>query len=171
MPTFQYQHTVSFQETSLVGNVYFSNYLLWQGHCREMFLGEYAPSVIAGLQGGNLALLTRSCSCDYEGDWGFAALDEVLISMRLEEFRGGRMALGFTYARADSPDEIVARGTQKVDCKVLHGDQWVAAPFPAELIRALLQFADDEALRSALNDALDFIGDGQSGAEGSRVAR
>ncbi len=37
-------------ETSLVGNVYFTNYLLWQGHCRERFLMEHAPEVLELLQ-------------------------------------------------------------------------------------------------------------------------
>ncbi|MCP3915325.1 MAG: hypothetical protein GY711_07200 [bacterium] len=41
-------------------------------------------------------------------------------------------------------------------CKVWHGDQWIAAPFPASLVRALLEFAETPALREALQDALDF---------------
>ena len=36
---YEYPHMVGFEETNLVGNVYYVNYLRWQGRCREMFLG------------------------------------------------------------------------------------------------------------------------------------
>jgi enediyne biosynthesis thioesterase len=35
---YEYSHRVGFEETSLVGNVYYVNHLRWQGRCREMFL-------------------------------------------------------------------------------------------------------------------------------------
>ena len=38
MRAFEYRHVVSFEETNLVGNVYFANHLSWQGRCRELFL-------------------------------------------------------------------------------------------------------------------------------------
>ena len=31
----------TFDETNLVGNVYFAHYLHWQGHCRESFLADH----------------------------------------------------------------------------------------------------------------------------------
>ena len=156
MTAYHYRHTVCFQETSLVGNVYFTNYLLWQGHCRELFLREHAPRTVERLSRGELAFLTRSASCDYQGDFGFAALDDVRVDMRLERFRGGRMELGFTYRHAERPDEVVARGRQEIHCKVPREGTWVPAPFPRELVRALLDFADTDELRSALADSLEF---------------
>ena len=33
-PYYEYRHIVSFEETNLVGNVYYVNYLRWQGRCR-----------------------------------------------------------------------------------------------------------------------------------------
>ncbi|MFT5049977.1 MAG: enediyne biosynthesis thioesterase [Chlamydiales bacterium] len=170
MPTFQHHHIVSFEETSLVGNVYFSNYVLWQGHCREVFLSLHAPGVIQGLEHGKVAFLTRSCSCEYEGDWGFSALEEVIIAMHLANFRGGRMTLDFTYYNAARPDQVVARGTQEVHCKVRRGEAWVAAPFPAELIRALLGFADEERLREALQQALEFLDADRPDAGDAQIA-
>ena len=47
---YEYRHIVGFEETNLVGNVYYVNYLRWQGRCREMFLSERAPDVLAELQ-------------------------------------------------------------------------------------------------------------------------
>ena len=43
---FEYLHTVGFEETNLVGNVYYVNYLRWQGRCRELFLvGPVCPII------------------------------------------------------------------------------------------------------------------------------
>ena len=58
------EHVVTFEETNLVGNVYFVNHVRWQGHCRELFLRQRAPGVLAQLAEG-LALVTTSCSCQY----------------------------------------------------------------------------------------------------------
>ena len=158
MASFEIRHCVGFEETSLVGNVYFTNYLLWQGHCREFFLQKHAPSVLDELARGELAFLTRSCSCDYLGDRGFEALDEVVIQMTLDEYRGGRMVLDFVYYHAGRPDEIIARGRQEIHCKVKRGATWVPAPFPPDMIRALLSFSSGSELRAALQQALDFQG-------------
>ncbi len=43
MRAFEYHHVVGFEETNLVGNVYYANYIRWQGRCREFFLRERAP--------------------------------------------------------------------------------------------------------------------------------
>ena len=37
MRSYEYRHVVAFEETNLVGNVYYVNHLRWQGRCREMF--------------------------------------------------------------------------------------------------------------------------------------
>ncbi|HEY7592198.1 MAG TPA: acyl-CoA thioesterase, partial [Actinophytocola sp.] len=43
---YELRHRVGFEETNFVGNVYYTNYLRWQGHCRERFLTEEAPDVL-----------------------------------------------------------------------------------------------------------------------------
>lgn len=156
MPAYETRHVVGFQETSLVGNVYFSHYVEWQGHCRERFLHEYAPGVVELLSRREVAFFTANCSCEYRGDWGFSALDEVVVRMRLAKFRGGRMNLAFEYANAREPGTLVATGAQEVHCKARIDDAWVPAPFPVPLLVALLDFADTDDLRSALKDAIEF---------------
>src|ERR671930_294956 len=64
MKTYEYSHTVSFEETNLVGNVYYVNHLRWQGRCRELFLRDHAPQVLADLE-SDLALVTVRVSCEY----------------------------------------------------------------------------------------------------------
>jgi len=54
MRSYEYRHVVSFEETNLVGNVYYVNHLRWQGRVREMFLRDHAPGVPAGAVTGAL---------------------------------------------------------------------------------------------------------------------
>ena len=62
---FEYETVVCFQETNVVGNVYFAEYLKWQGRCREMFLHQYAADVLDALY-GTLRLVTLNCHCRSE---------------------------------------------------------------------------------------------------------
>ena len=49
MRYYEYRHLVSFEETNLVGNVYYVNHVRWQGRVREMFLRDHAPDVVEEL--------------------------------------------------------------------------------------------------------------------------
>src|SRR5438309_2080475 len=82
MRAYEYRHVVGFEETNLVGNVYYVNQVRWQGRCREMFLQEHAPEVLEELRRG-LALATVRCSCDYLAE--LSAFDQIVIRMRLAD--------------------------------------------------------------------------------------
>src|SRR5688572_14773973 len=75
-----YRHLVSFEETNLVGNVYFARFVSWQGRCREFFLHEYAPEILADLA-GDFRLITLNVSCEYFVE--LRALDQLEIRMSL----------------------------------------------------------------------------------------
>src|SRR5205807_1731949 len=62
MKAYEYRHVVGFEETSLVGNVYYVSHLRWQGRAREMFLREHVPEILLEFERG-LALITLQCSC------------------------------------------------------------------------------------------------------------
>src|SRR5664280_191817 len=94
MRYYEYRHIVSFQETNLVGNVYYTNHLGWQGRCRELFLRDHAPDVIDELSRG-LILATVRCSCEYFVE--LAAFDEVMVRMSLAELLQNRITLAFEY--------------------------------------------------------------------------
>ena len=64
MRAYEYRHVVGFEETNLIGNVYYANHVRWQGRCREMFLRDRAPEVIEALKHG-LALVTTRVSQPY----------------------------------------------------------------------------------------------------------
>ena len=131
MKAYEYRHTVGFEETNLVGNVYYVNHLRWQGRCREMFLREHAPSVLSELA-KDLALVTTHCSCDYLEE--LAAFDEVVIRMTLAAIGQSRMTMDFEYWRAGT---LIARGAQHIACMRRQNGSMQPAAIPAELRAAL----------------------------------
>jgi enediyne biosynthesis thioesterase len=134
MRFYEYRHVVGFQETNLVGNVYYTNHLAWQGRCRELFLREHAPDVLEELSNG-LSLATVSCSCEYFAE--LVAFDEVVVQMRLAELVQNRMRLAFEYWRGR---ELVARGEQQVACMRREGGKFTPASVPSSLREALTPY-------------------------------
>lgn len=131
---------VAFEDTNLVGNVYFARFVAWQGRCREAFLAEHAPDVIAALA-ADLRLVTLSVSCDYYEE--LRAFDRVELEMRLTGRQGHRLALGFDYRlERGAASSLVARGAQEVACMRAGADgQLVPAELPPSLAAALLPYA------------------------------
>lgn len=135
MKTYEYQHIVSFEETNLVGNVYYANYVRWQGRCREMFIKDNAPEVLEQLFQG-LALATVSVSCEYYSE--LYAFDQVAIRMGLESITQNRIAMIFEYWRiTDEGEELVAKGKQQTASMQREGDKLVPTPIPTALKEAL----------------------------------
>jgi enediyne biosynthesis thioesterase len=132
---FEYRHTVGFEETNIVGNVYYVNYLRWQGRCREMFLKQRAPEVLADLQ-DDLKLFTLKVDCEFFAE--ITAFDELSIRMRLTELAQTQIQFGFDYVRLDPDGEVlVARGGQRVACMRGPNTRTVPARVPEPLVRAL----------------------------------
>jgi len=133
---FEYPHTVGFEETNIVGNVYYVNYLRWQGRCREMFLKERAPAVLADLQ-GDLKLFTLKVDCEFYAE--ITAFDELSIRMRLVDLAQTQIEFSFDYVRLEpgGGETLVARGRQRVAC--MRGPNTATAPtrVPEALARAL----------------------------------
>ena len=139
MRAYEYRHIVSFEETNLVGNVYYVNYVRWQGRCREMFIREYAPDVAQELQ-KNLAIVTTHVSCDYLAE--LRAFDELIIRMRLKKMVQNRITMHFEYWRQDgNGEQLVARGEQQVACMRRMGEEMAATPIPNTLRQALQAYA------------------------------
>ncbi len=133
---FEYLHTVGFEETNLVGNVYYVNYLRWQGRCRELFLKQRAPDVLADVQ-GDLKLFTLKVDCEFFAE--ITAFDDISIRMRLLDLAHTQLEFGFDYVRLD-PDGTetqVARGRQRVACMRGPNGRTTPARVPQSLSRAL----------------------------------
>ena len=141
MRAYEYQHIVGFEETNLIGNVYYVSHLRWQGRAREMFLREYAPEILAEFERG-LALITLNCSCQYLGE--LKAFDQVFIRMFLSATAQNRIGMRFEYWRQGQQQELVARGEQEIACMRRQGETLVPAPIPVQLQEALAAFAEPQ---------------------------
>ena len=138
MRAYEYRHVVGFEETNLVGNVYYASHVRWQGRCREMFLRDHAPEILKQF-GEGLCLITTRCSCEYFAELN--AFDEVLIRMRLGALAQNRVTMLFEYfRRANGDEELVARGEQQVACMQREGATMLPAPVPERLREALSRY-------------------------------
>lgn len=142
MRAYEYRHVVGFEETNLVGNVYFTNHLRWQGRCRELFLREHVPSIRGRLEEG-LALVTVRCSCEYLAE--LRAFDQVAVRMRLAKLEQNRITMDFEYWKlAQEGEQLVARGQHVVACmRREQGGGITPTPVPEDLVIALRQYSPD----------------------------
>lgn len=132
---YEYRHIIGFAETNLVGNVYYTNYLSWQGRCRELFLHDHAPDVLEELQRG-LALVTVRVSCEFLNE--LVAFDQVAVRMRLTAHAQNRATMSFEYWRLkEDGEELVARGEQQVAAMRRQGEGMAPTPFPPSMQAAL----------------------------------
>src|ERR1700757_1256334 len=132
MGYYEYRHRVGFEETNVVGNVYFTHYLRWQGRCREMFLEQHAPELMAEM-GRSLALATTRVTCSYHRE--LAAFDEVAGRMSAASMTPSRLSMTFQYFRLgrDGREELVAEGEQEIACLERRGERMEPSPLPQAL--------------------------------------
>lgn len=136
---YEIRHIVGFEETNLVGNVYFVNYLRWQGKCREMFLKEKAPAVLAEVR-DDLKLFTLKVECEYYSE--ITAFDELSIRMRLEELTSTQVQFAFDYVQVtDGLENLVARGKQRIACMRGPNTNTVPTRVPQALQDALAPYS------------------------------
>lgn len=138
-PAFRYRHVVSFEETNVVGNVYFTHQISWQGRCREMFLKENAPEILEELA-RDLRLVTLRVSCDYYEE--LHALDEVEVRLRLAYLRQHKIGLDFEIVK-QGPGEggTCGRGFQEIACMRTSERGLLPVHPPLVLVDALKPFA------------------------------
>lgn len=137
MKGYEYRHVVTIEDTDLLGNVNYVNYISWQGRARELCLREYTPDVVAGF-GDGVRLLTVSCQCEYLRE--LTIFDEVIVRMTPGEVGQTQMTMKFEYWR-QRPDgeELVATGEQRVACVRPDADGNMA---PARLPESMRRLVD-----------------------------
>jgi enediyne core biosynthesis thioesterase len=144
---YEIRHTVGFEETNLVGNVYYVNYLRWQGRCREMFLKEKAPTVLEEVR-DDLKLFTLKVECEFFSE--ITAFDELSVRMRLEELTQTQIQFSFDYVKVTGGQEVlVAKGRQRIACMRGPNTDTVPSRVPEDLRRALAPYAEAPVLARA----------------------
>jgi enediyne core biosynthesis thioesterase len=142
---YELRHRVGFEETNFVGNVYYVNYLRWQGHCRERFLVEQAPSVLAEIMHDDLKLFTLKADCEFFAE--ITAFDELSVRMRLDELTQTQVVFSFDYVhiKEDGQESLIARGKQRIACMRGPNNATVPTRVPADLLAALAPFTATKA--------------------------
>ncbi|MEU3627299.1 4-hydroxybenzoyl-CoA thioesterase [Amycolatopsis coloradensis] len=137
---YEIRHIVGFEETNLVGNVYYVNYLRWQGRCREMFLKDRAPAVLEEVR-DDLKLFTLKVDCEFFAE--ITAFDELAVRMRLEELTQTQIQFTFDYVllERDGEETLVARGRQRIACMRGPNTATVPTRVPEALRDALAPYA------------------------------
>ncbi|WKD51573.1 acyl-CoA thioesterase [Microbulbifer spongiae] len=108
---FEYSFFTTFEQTNVVGNIYFANFVVWQGSCREMFIQEYCTDVLEKINNG-LKLITLDVSCQYLDQ--LYAFDKVVMHMNIGVLGTEKMMLQFRYYKEDNHGErkLVCLGSQ-----------------------------------------------------------
>ena len=137
---YEIRHRVGFEETNFVGNVYYVNYLRWQGHCREGFLDEEAPDVLAEIMHDDLKLFTLKAECEFFAE--ITAFDELSVRMRLDELTQTQVQFMFDYVHLrDGVESLVARGKQRIACMRGPNNATVPTRVPVQLREALAPYS------------------------------
>ncbi len=137
---YEWQHIITFEETNLVGNVYYANHIRWQGSCREMFLRDHAPGMLAQLN-QDLVMVTTRVSCEYFNE--LFAFDEVSVRMQAGAVTESRVTMLFDYVcKRDNGEELMARGEQQIACMLKKNGGTVPTPIPKSLREALTPYVN-----------------------------
>jgi enediyne biosynthesis thioesterase len=109
---FEYRFITTFEETNLIGNVYFANYAIWQGRCREIFLYEFCPDVIEEIKNG-LLLVTLDMNITFLHQT--FALEKILMRMSIDAKSDTSLLMRFDYYKEENDKlNIVANGLQTI---------------------------------------------------------
>jgi enediyne core biosynthesis thioesterase len=142
---FEYRFSLGFQETNVVGNVYFANYFLWQGKCREDFLRRYAPQVLDDFKAG-YGMITQECSCVFQEE--AFAFQSILIRMGLERLSRTGMSMTFDYYREAPNGELTLLAQGRQAALWVNPEHRVAL-LPPYLYKAIQEFVIPEPAAQA----------------------
>jgi enediyne biosynthesis thioesterase len=140
MNAYHWSHRVTFDETNVVGNVYFAHFLHWQGRCRETFLADHAPGVLEELNRGDFAMATVACDMEFYAEC--FAFDEIDVGMALRRRQRTRMRMDFDFRREG---ERIASGSQTVACLRRTPSGVVPVDVPPELCEALVPYEKERS--------------------------
>ena len=137
---YEYRFVTCFEETNVVGNIYFANYAVWQGKCREMFLYEYCPDVIEEINNG-LYMITLDLSLQFISQ--LFAFDKVVMRMYMDAQSESRVMMRFEYyCDKDGELSLICKGHQAT--AVMRNQNGVMVPthFPDSMMEIFMEYAN-----------------------------
>lgn len=103
-----YIHKVQYYETDKMGVTHHSNYIRWMEEARIRFLDEIGYSY-AKLEHNGIISPVIGVECRYVHPSTFD--DEVEIAVRVEEFKGVRLVIGYTMTNCATGESVLTGKT------------------------------------------------------------
>ena len=107
---FEYRHLVTFGDTNVVGNVYFTNFFIWQGKSREALLAQFYPEIADDLRQG-FGMITEFAHQDFSHE--AVLFDEILVRMTVTALSRTRIEFDFEFLRGKD-SKLLSTGKQAV---------------------------------------------------------
>lgn len=119
METFVYRPEISFEDTNLVGNVYFANFVRWQNECRNDWLKATNDNAYCEVFRGVKQLLVTEVDLQFHDPSGATLGDVIEVEMTVQSTERQSYRLGFEMRRLPPHDStggvaILATGHQCV---------------------------------------------------------
>jgi acyl-CoA thioesterase FadM len=107
---FEYRRLVTFGGTNIAGSVYYANYFVWQGECREQLLAQFYPEFTEDLRRG-FSLITEFAHQDFYQE--ATLFDRVLVRLTVTALTRSRIEFEFEFVR-EADGALLSRGRQAV---------------------------------------------------------
>lgn len=135
--SYVYTHIVTLSDTNVTGNVYFAEYVRWQGIAREMFLLDEVPTALPTDK--DQAVVTTFVECQFLAEC--EAFDRIDIHVTADRVTSTSLELRFDYRRCTDDSEVtIARGRQGLAWLLWDKTGWQTGEVPPELPRAIETF-------------------------------
>lgn len=109
--TFLYDRSIHLSDTNMFGSVYFANFFLLQGECREEFFQFLLGDEILEFMQGGYNLVTYDAHADFKDPLYNG--DHVTVKLTVPKTSRMRVHLGFTIEK-NADDSVVATGYQTI---------------------------------------------------------
>ncbi len=105
---------ITFQDTNIVGNVYFLTFFRWQSECRDAWLRTAMPEVWAARRCGGARLLVSNWSNRFEDAFGATIGDPISVTLRVHSQDQNSVLLSMEVLKHDGPSRSrLASGIMK----------------------------------------------------------
>jgi enediyne biosynthesis thioesterase len=105
---------ITFQDTNIVGNVYFLTFFRWQSECRDAWLRTAMPEVWAARRCGGARLLVSNWSNRFEDAFGATIGDPISVALRVHSQDQSSVLLSMEVLKHDGPSKSrLASGIMK----------------------------------------------------------
>ena len=144
---FEYPVIVTIADTNMEGNVYWTNFCVWFGKARELFLIELLPQGVSPLEflmNQRLSIITCDVAMRFIKSAFFA--DRLVVKINTANFKGCSVDIISRIMKisngSDGSEELIATGRQKLAFCSSETKRFI--PITEELKRVALQYKEDE---------------------------